>query len=72
MGDYSTRLNVYEYDEWVRRVRKKMIDNDISPLDLASMTGYSIKTVYDSLRDYDRCSKFFIAAVNERLKICEE
>lgn len=69
MGEYAKKLNVYEYDEWVRRVRKAMIDKDISPLDLASMTGYSIKTVYDSLRDYDRCSRFFVATVNERLGV---
>jgi hypothetical protein len=69
MGEYAKKLNVYEYDEWVRRVRKAMIDKDISPLDLASMTGYSIKTVYDSLRDYDRCSRFFVATVCERLGV---
>ena len=69
MGEYAKKLNVYEYDEWVRRVRKAMIDKDISPLDLASMTGYSIKTVYDSLRDYDRCSRFFVSTVCERLGV---
>lgn len=69
MGNYSIRLNVYDYENWVKQVKRIMIDRELEPIDLASMTGYSVKTVYDSLRDYDRCSRFFIAAVSERLGI---
>lgn len=67
MGDetYSQSLDIYEYDAWRKKVLKWMIDKDLTKADLANLTGYSSKTVYDALGAYERCSKFFVAAVNE-------
>lgn len=65
--DYKQSLSYEEYLVWRKKVLKWLIDNDLDKKDLADSIGYSKKTVYDALGCYDRCSKFLIAAVNERM-----
>lgn len=65
MGDYSKRLSVAEYGQFVKDIKTLFIHKDLSVKDLADATGYSVKTVYDSLNSYERCSRFFIAAACE-------
>ena len=68
MQDYKQQLSYEQYLVWRKKVLKWLIDNDWDKKDLAANIGYSEKTVYDALGRYERCSKFFIAAVNERIQ----
>ena len=69
MGDdYKQVLTYEQYLKWRKRVLKWLIDNDLGKKDLAEAIGYSNKTVYDALGRFDRCSKFFVAAVNEKIR----
>ena len=68
MQDYKHQLSYEEYLVWRKQVLKWLIDHDLDKKDLAASIGYSEKTVYDALGRYERCSKFFIAAVNERIQ----
>lgn len=65
MGEYSSKLNIYEWDHFVKTVKKFLIDHDMSPVDLAGATGYSTKTIQNALRYYDRCSRFLVAMVTD-------
>lgn len=67
MQDYKQQLSYEEYLAWRKKVLKWLIDKDLTKEDLAESIGYSKKTVYDALGRYERCSKFFVAAVNERM-----
>lgn len=67
MGNYSEQLTAEEHRNWVKRVQIWLIKNDLTRRDLAEMVGYSYKTVVDSLNYYDRCSRFFVAAVNDKM-----
>jgi hypothetical protein len=72
MGAYSQKLTLEEYSKWVKKVKMFLISNGISNDALADSTGYSVKTVYDSLKRYERCSRFFVAAVNEWMEEYEK
>lgn len=72
MGDYSQKLSLEEYSEFVKKVKIFLIENEIGNDALADSTGYSVKTVYDSLKRYERCSRFFVAAVNEWMETYEK
>lgn len=72
MGAYSQKLTLEEYSKWVKKVKMFLIANGIGNDVLANSTGYSLKTVYDSLRNYDRCSRFFVATVNEWMETYEK
>lgn len=72
MGAYSQKLTLEEYSKWVKEVKMFLIANGIGNDALADSTGYSVKTVYDSLKRYDRCSRFFVAAVNEWMEEYEK
>lgn len=67
-GDYATELNISEYEDFKKQVKVFMAQNDIRPKDLARYTGYSVKTVYDALTNYSRCSRFFVAMVLEMMR----
>ena len=67
--DYKQSLSYEEYLVWRKQVLKWLIDNDLDKKDLADSIGYSHKTVYDALGRYERCSKFLIAAVNEKMTV---
>lgn len=67
MGSYAEPLTAAEYKEWKKKVFIWMIQNDLSKKDLADSIGYSYKTVVDSLGTYERCSRFFVAAINEKM-----
>ena len=67
MQDYKQQLSYEEYLDWRKKVLKWLIDHDMDKKDLADSIRYSKKTVYDALGSYERCSKFFVAAVNERM-----
>ena len=68
MGAYKESLTNAEWERWSKEVRKWLIDMDWTKEDLGEAIGYSGKTCTDALGNYDRCSKFFIAAVNERMR----
>jgi hypothetical protein len=69
MGEeYSSSLSYEEWTNWVKRVRKWIIDHDIRMKDLSEITGYSVNTCYNALNSYTRCSRFFIAQLNERMR----
>lgn len=68
MGDYSTKLNIYEWDHFVKEVKKYLIDHDMSPADLAVLTGYSSKTIQNALNYYDRCSRFLVAMITDYME----
>lgn len=65
MGEYKKALSHDEWIAWVKKVRKWMIDGELTNKEVAEITGYSYSTVSDALRQYDRCSKFFVAALDE-------
>lgn len=68
MGDYSTSLSHEQWLLWVKRIKKWMIDNDFTIKDLAESIGYSKSTCVDALNQYDRCSRFLVAAINEKME----
>ena len=72
MGDYSTKLNIYEWDHFVKEVKKYLIDHDMSPVDLAVVTGYSSKTIQNALNYYDRCSRFLVVMITEYMENHDE
>lgn len=67
MGSYSETLTAEEHKSWSKRVRIWLLQNDMDLKDLADQIGYAYKTVIDSLGNYERCSRFFVAAVNDRM-----
>jgi hypothetical protein len=68
MGEYKQSLSHAEWLIWKKDVKKWLIDHDWSVRDLAEAIGYSAATCFDALNQYERCSKFFIAAVNEKME----
>lgn len=72
MGDYAKRLNITEYEHFVKDVKTFFIHEGVGAKELADATGYSVKTVYDSLNSYERCSRFFIAAACEWMENYEK
>ena len=69
MGEeYSSSLSYEEWLEWKKKVKKWIIAHDIRMKDLSYITGYSVNTCYNALNSYSRCSRFFIASLNERMK----
>lgn len=53
MGEYARKLDIYEYDQWLKRVKKFLIEYGLSIQDISRMTGYAVGTVYDSLNSYE-------------------
>ena len=72
MGEYATRLNVNEYENFIKEIKTFLINNDLKIKDLANATGYSIFTVYGALSDYNRCGRFFVASVIEWMENYEK
>ena len=68
MGEYKQSLSHEQWLIWVKKVRKWCIDREWTVKDLAESIGYSAATCSDALNQYHRCSKFFIAAVNEKME----
>lgn len=66
--NYKQSLSHEEWLIWHKDVKKWLIDHDWSITDLADAIGYSRATCFDALNQYDRCSKFFVAAVNEKME----
>lgn len=67
MGSYAEPLTAEQYKEWQKQVKIWLINNDMDKKDLGDAIGYSYKTVIDALSHYERCSRFFIAAVNDQM-----
>lgn len=67
MGEstYQKKLNCYEYDRFVKKVKCFMTLHDLDIQDIAVATGYAKSTVYSALTSYDRCSRFFAAMVED-------
>ncbi len=62
------KFNSYrEYEGFVKLVKKKMIDKDLSTKDLASLTGYSLRAVQKFL-NYEG-SRFVAEKIAEQLNI---
>lgn len=72
MGEYATRLNINEYENFIKEIKTFLVNNDLKIKDLANATGYSILTVYGALSDYNRCGRFFVAAVIEWMENYEK
>lgn len=72
MGGYAERLDIYEYDKFVKDTKVFLIQNDMSPEDLAYACGYAPKTVRNALRYYDRCSRFMTAMIKDYIERYEE
>lgn len=68
MGEYSKKLDIYEYDKFIKDLKCFMIRHDLSVNDIAYGTGYAVNTVYAALNNYDRCSRFFAAMVDEYMR----
>ena len=68
MGEYKQSLTCDQWGSWSKEVKKWLIDQDWSKEDLGRAIGYSTSTCISALNQYDRCSKFFIAAVNDLMR----
>jgi lambda repressor-like predicted transcriptional regulator len=65
---YAKRIALEEYEDWVKKVRIFTLKNNISMKELASITGYSRATLYAALTNYERCSRFVVARVEDLME----
>lgn len=65
---YALKLNEDEKKAFIKLVRVRMIEQDLSVKDIADLTGYSTAAIYKLFNGYDE-GRFMAAALAEQLNI---
>lgn len=58
-----------EKEKFIEKVYKVMNEKNITVKELAEMTGYSVKSVYQFFSDLKIANKFLAASIADKLKI---